>query len=72
MYKRQDHTQLRAGLVMSVMAGYEMMLRTISIDALRDAVGEQRRLWLAAVIQQIVDTDKVDKDMALEDTKGAR
>ena len=57
---------------MSVMAGYEMMSRTISIDALRDAVGEQRRLWLAAVIQQIVDTDKVDKDMALEDTKGAR
>lgn len=66
-----DHPQLRAGMVMSVMAGYEMMSRTISIDALRDAAGEQRRLWLAALIQQIVDTDTVDKDMALEDAKGA-
>ena len=65
-----DHTQLRAGMVMSVMAGYEMMARTIGIDALRDAAGEQRRLWLAALIQQIVDEDTFDKGAGTEDIRG--
>ena len=65
-----DHTQLRAGMVMSVMAGYEMMARTIGIDALRDAAGEQRRLWLAALIQQIIDEDTFDKGAGTEDIRG--
>ena len=65
-----DHTQLRAGMVMSVMAGYEMMARIIGIHALRDAAGEQRRLWLAALIQQIVDEDTFDKGAGTEDIRG--
>jgi hypothetical protein len=52
------------------MAGYEMMARTIGIDALRDAAGEQRRLWLAALIQQIVDEDTFDKGAGTEDIGG--
>ncbi|MGB2320942.1 MAG: TetR family transcriptional regulator [Candidatus Puniceispirillaceae bacterium] len=47
----------RAGMILATMAGYDLMIRVIGIEALQGATGAQRRDGLAAALQHIVDMD---------------
>ena len=47
----------RAGMILAAMAGYDLMIRVIGIEALQAAAGAQRRNSLAVVLQHIVDSD---------------
>jgi len=49
--------EARAGMILATMAGYDLMMRVIGIEALRGGVGAQRRSSLAAALQHIVDGD---------------
>jgi hypothetical protein len=44
-------------MILATMAGYDLMMRVIGIEALRGGVGAQRRSSLAAALQHIVDGD---------------
>ena len=47
----------RAGVILAVMAGYDLMLRVIGLAALQDATSTHRREHLAAALQQLVDAN---------------
>ena len=47
--------EARAGMILSVMAGYDMMLRVIGIAALEETASTERRHRLAAMLQHLVD-----------------
>ena len=47
----------RAGMILAVMAGYDLMLRVIGLAALQDATSTHRREQLAAALQQLVDAN---------------
>lgn len=49
------HAEARAGMIVSVMAGYDMMLRVIGIAALEETASTERRRRLAAMLQHLVD-----------------
>ena len=49
------HAEARAGMILSVMAGYDMMLRVIGIAALEETASTERRHRLAAMLQHLVD-----------------
>ena len=42
-------------MIVSVMAGYDMMLRVIGIAALEETASTERRRRLAAMLQHLVD-----------------